>query len=166
VRPLPTLLSLLDGLLTYDPRRRLDAPTVLSHSWFSERPLPVTPQRLAAARLPQAAVDHGLFTPELRVVRQAAHGAGSHHRPAKRGNPGGGRIGFIANLRHEERLTACAQDMREEEEELGASPQRKQSRREEGGGSVHGSSGDGMRPARAIRIPSPTSISASASRQL
>lgn len=166
VRPLPTLLSLLDGLLTYDPSRRLDASTALAHSWFSERPFAVTPERLASARLPQA-VDHGLHTPELGVGRQVAHGPGSHHRPAKRGHAAGACMAAGANSRHEERLTACAQDLREEE--LEAWPQRKEARREEddrGAGSLHGPGESGVRPARAIRIPSPTSISASASRQL
>jgi hypothetical protein len=171
VRPLVTLLSFLNGLLTYDPSRRLDAAAALAHPWFSERPVAVAPERLASARLPQA-TEHGTRTPEVDGARQGAHAAGSHHRPAKRGHAAGARMGGVgANVRNEERLTACAQDLREEDE-LEASPQRKEQRREEGeraDGGLHGFSadyGDEVRPRRAIRIPSPASISASASRQL
>lgn len=36
-------LSLLQGLLTYDPKQRLTAEAALKHSYFKELPLPIDP---------------------------------------------------------------------------------------------------------------------------
>ena len=47
-------------LLTYDPKRRLDANTSLEHKWFSESPLPVDPSMFPTwpARSEQPARKH------------------------------------------------------------------------------------------------------------
>lgn len=37
-------LSLLQGLLTYDPKQRLTAETALKHNYFKEMPLPIDPE--------------------------------------------------------------------------------------------------------------------------
>lgn len=39
-----TGLSLLNGLLTYDPDKRLTARQALKHDYFNEAPLPKLPQ--------------------------------------------------------------------------------------------------------------------------
>jgi cell division cycle 2-like protein len=36
-------ISLLQGLLTYDPKQRLSAEVALGHSYFKEMPLPIDP---------------------------------------------------------------------------------------------------------------------------
>lgn len=36
-------LSLLQGLLTYDPKQRLTADAALKHNYFTEQPLPIEP---------------------------------------------------------------------------------------------------------------------------
>jgi len=40
------LVSLIEGLLTYDPRRRLTASQALAHPFFSSQPLPYSPSEM------------------------------------------------------------------------------------------------------------------------
>eukprot|EP00891_Asterochloris_glomerata_P008776 jgi/Astpho2/8776/fgenesh1_pm.00128_%23_15_t len=60
-------LELLNGLLTYDPSKRLTARRALRHRWFQEAPLPVQPAEMPKFRSAHDADTEGSRTHKWRV---------------------------------------------------------------------------------------------------
>ncbi|KAF9797800.1 hypothetical protein SFRURICE_017995 [Spodoptera frugiperda] len=81
-------LSLLEGLLTYDPARRLTAAAALDHEYFKELPLAIEPARFPIA---MESVDSGQYSATELEEDHGSHcirdiSNSSSHRPSQAAN--------------------------------------------------------------------------------